>query len=125
MKKTLLALSILIASSAAASATDFNQRLYQIDGQPFTEQDGSPEKSPTTLKHICVNALLATYPDESTLAGEQKLSRFDLAKKISDAKGDLKLTANEAQLLKTLILKAMPIVVAGQAVPLIEASVAK
>lgn len=125
MKKTLLAMSILLASAASAGATDFNARLYQIDGQPFTEQDGTPEKVPTTLKRICVNALLASYSDESNLTGEQKLSRFDLAKKISDSKGDLKLTANEAQLLKTMILKGMPIVIAGQAIPLIEAAVAK
>lgn len=112
----------IMLAAAPAMAIDFNQRLTQLDGTPFLENDGTPEKIPTTLRRICVNALLATYPDESTLPGEQKLSRFDLAKKIQQATGDLKLTPNEAQLLRTLILKGMPIVISGQAIPLLEAA---
>lgn len=114
----------LLASPAAA--VDFNTRLTQIDGKPFTEADGvTPEKEPTTLRRIVVNSLLANYPDESNLSGEIKLARFDLAKKVQESKGDLELTAAEASTIKTLMLKGLPIVVVGQAVPLIEASVRK
>ncbi len=124
MKKLILAAVILLVISPPARAIDFGQQLTQLDGSPFTEADGvTPEKAPTTVRKVCVNALLASYPDESTLSGEIKLARFKLAKKIADSRGDLELTIDEASLLKGLILKGMPIVVAGQVVPMIENSV--
>lgn len=123
MKAIYLLAVCCLAAATSAIATDFSTKLTQLDGSPFTEADGKPEVSPTTLKKVSINALLANYPDETNLSGEVKLARFNLAKKISDSNGELSLTLEEATMLKAIVQKGMPIIVVGQAIPLIEKSV--
>lgn len=109
---TALAIATAITFSPGhARAVDFDQTLTQLDGTPFP--DGKPEDA--RLRKIVVNALLAQYPDETGLSGEQKLTRFFLAKKVQDAKGDVKLSAEEIATIKPLIAKGYPALIVGQA----------
>ncbi len=127
MKRTIIiaiAAASLAISASAARAIDADARLTQLDGTPFTEPDGTPERIPTTFRRVAVNVLLAEQKDEANLSGETKLARFTLAKKIQESKGDLALEYNEATLLKALVQKSMPIVVVGQMLPLIDKAVA-
>lgn len=131
----------LTATPALATTIDFSAPITQLDGKPFTKIGelsdvekkvvgelaakgytiGEPD--PSTLGLVAKNALLATYQDEPTLSGDDKVKRYGLALKIQDATGDkaglfhgqLDLKAGEIELLKKLIAKSYNPLVAGQA----------
>ena len=71
---------------------------------------GNPKNA--TIRWACVEALMAMYQDEQTLAGEEKLKRYLLAQKIQKQKTpDLK--AEEISLIKTLVGKNFTPAVVG------------
>ena len=123
MKKIILAALVLVASGGSALAVDFASPMNMIDGKtPMRNED----KSIVTLGEVSENALLATFPDEQSLAGEEKMKRFALARKIHEQRKDPVLTAEDIALLKKLIGKAYNALVVGQAYGLLDpASVAK
>ena len=92
MKKMILAAAILAASVGSALAVDFASPMNMIDGKtPMRNED----KSIVTLGDVSENALLASFPDEQSLAGEEKMKRFALARKIHEQRKDPVLTAEE------------------------------
>ena len=88
---------------------NFNQKLESFDG-----------KEVGILKQFCIEPLLATFPDEQNLAGEEKLRRFLLASKIHWADGEAELMAEEISLVKKLIGKGYGPLVVGQAWKMLE-----
>ena len=106
--------------------------LHNVYGDPLKSQRVKPqtpkeveekkpkEKEDLTLKDVVVNALLAEFPDEKDLTGENKLMRYRLAMKIMDAKIEVDLVAEEIVLIKGLVAKAYASIVAGQAWQMLE-----
>lgn len=66
-----------------------------------------------TIQEISINALLAGFPDEQNLPGDEKFCRYKLAMRIDDAKlGPVDMTAEEVSELKKLISKGfLPLIV--------------
>ena len=94
---------------------DLNNKIKTLEGEPVLEKD-----EPVTFAHPCINALLSNHPDE-TVSGEEKLRRYQLAKRISDTLGAVTLTIEEAALIKTLVPKLYTPLVVGQLYELMEA----
>jgi hypothetical protein len=99
----------------------FGTILRHLDGETIMDRSETGEK-PMTLGHVAVTALLATFDDERHLGGQQKLDRYVLATKIHSAKdGVADLTAEEVSAIKTVVGKAYPPLVVGQAFQLLDA----
>ena len=65
-----------------------------------------------TLKSVCVNALLGTYPDEKNISGVKKCERATLAEKIFLTKDKVRIVSDDITLLKRLIaLSNSPLIV--------------
>lgn len=77
------------------------------------ELKGKNEK-PFTLKDACFQSLMATFPDEQALAGEEKFKRYELYQKIKAAPDPVEISAEEVSLLKKLVGKAYGPLIVGQ-----------
>jgi hypothetical protein len=86
-------------------------------------QDILKEGPALTLKTVAINALVATYQDETNLSGEEKLSRWELAGKIKKSSGAADLSVEEVSLVKKLIGKAYGTLICGQAWKVLEGGV--
>lgn len=67
-----------------------------------------------TLKDVSINALLGNYKDEN-IDGNEKLKRFMLATRISEAKGELELENDDITLIKDMIAKGYSTMVTARA----------
>lgn len=77
---------------------------------PIRDFDGN-ESADATVAKACINALIAVYPDEDNLSGEDKVRRAFLAQRIH-INPKIDLTAEEVVLVKSLVSKAFsPLVV--------------
>jgi hypothetical protein len=125
MKWCFVGVALLFATPAVCA--DFSAKIIDIDGHPIiddlkcpADKDGKRTCSDElTLSTVSVRALLANFPDEQNLAGDEKLKRFVLASKIRDG-GEVKLTAEEISLIKRLIGKAYVPTVVGRSYPLLD-----
>lgn len=85
---------------------NFATKLCGTDGKPLPDdmarQSNGGIDVPLTLGHACSHALLASYMDEPTLAGDEKFKRASLALKVAEA-GELALTVEEIAQLKAII----------------------
>lgn len=88
---------------------NFNVGLKNLAGK--TLKDGNKN---VTLKNVSINALLGNYRDEN-IDGNEKLKRFMLATKISEAKGELGLENDDITLIKDMIAKGYSTVVTARA----------
>lgn len=79
---------------------------------PIVDFDGA-ELPDLTVGSACVTALLATFVDEPSLNGEEKMRRFLLAQRIA-ATEDVDLTAEEIALTKLLVAKGYGTLVVGR-----------
>lgn len=79
---------------------DFNRTLIGLDGQPMLA-DGSE----VLLSAPVVNALLAQFPDEQGLSGEEKFKRYKLAERVTKG-GVQEVSAEDIALIKRLVGKA-------------------
>ena len=96
---------------------DFSTVLVDIEGKAL---DSSPEdKTPATVSKVAIEALLATFSDE-TIEGAEKLKRWELASKIKNAVSLVDITVEEITLVKKLIGKAFGPTVVGQVYQLLE-----
>jgi len=101
-----------------------SQVLVSFTGEPMTDtvpkkvapgQPAEDEKVPLTLGAAAIASLTAQRPQE-TVDGKEKLQRFILAQLISKTKdGQVRLETEDLSLIKELIGRYMPIVVAGAA----------
>jgi hypothetical protein len=114
-----LALVLLLVFSlpvfCLAEEINFNHVVVDQDGQAMpTCSDGAPctDKSPITLRIICLRALAAVFSDEQNLGGDEKFKRGELALRIYRSTAPISLTVEEKSLLKKLIGRAFgPMVV--------------
>ncbi|MCC6172080.1 MAG: hypothetical protein IT481_08630 [Gammaproteobacteria bacterium] len=104
---SLIALTLL-ALAAPAHAIDFTVVLQDLDGQPM--QNGGKAM---TLGDTVAHALLSPYAGEESIAGEEKIRRFELARKLRGAV-DPALTAEDVALIKKLVAKAFAPLVVGR-----------
>jgi len=88
---------------------DFSTVLLTVDGDRLV--DGG---KPVTLKKIAVDALMAVTDDDKSITGEEKVSRYTLARKIS-ANPDRSMKVEDVALIKKLIAKIYGPVVVGPA----------
>jgi len=104
---------------------DFEQPVKTINGIPMVEpvegevdDEGNQKVRPVTLRTAVVNALLAQFQDEKSLSGEEKLKRWDLARKVHG--GCDTLEVEEVALIKTLVGKAYGVAVVGPVYTMLE-----
>ncbi len=113
MKAIILGSLLTLATFHTALAVDFSQKIKAIDGGSLT--DGEGKKQPDiTLKTIATSSLLAAFPDEASLSGEDKFKRWQLASKIQSDKTD-DLSIDDLALIKKLVAKFYTPLVVGQA----------
>ena len=117
MNQILLATAMLITTSVAALAIDFRTPITQLDGKPFTNEAGQPDGM--TLGKVCTNALMANFPDEQGLSGDEKMRRFLVAKNIFEHY-DYSLNVEEIALVKKLVGKSYGPLIVGQAWALLD-----
>lgn len=99
---------------------NLNQALTDLNGKAIEEKAGDVTR-PLTLATVCVNALLMPHEDERNLSGKDKVSRYELAKKINGAEGEIDVKAEDITLLKNLLAKAYTPLIVGQAYAVLEA----
>lgn len=93
-------------------------------GKIFTDMNDEELKLPSgkvaTLRSIAIEALLAVFQDESSLTGDEKLKRWELAMKVKRAVEPAEFTVEEVGLIKKLIGKAFAAMIVGQAWMMLE-----
>ena len=120
---------------------DFNYKFVNLDGSIIPEApdtveeiDGKPvmkdekpvmKKSPPfTLKVACCNVLIRQEADErgrpKEIKPEEKIKRYELAKKIYKSTGLIDLQSEEISLLKKLIGRIYPPLTVGQAFEILD-----
>jgi hypothetical protein len=88
---------------------DFNHTLVDLDQKPIKNGQAN-----FILKDAATTALLADFSGEQ-ISGQEKAVRFSLATKIHGANGHpLDLDLDDVKLVRDLIAKAYPPLVAGQ-----------
>ena len=95
---------------------NFEQVLVDLDGDPIKD-DTKKDSRDATLGSVARNALLARFPDEQNLSGDEQFHRYELA---SFTKGGHDWPAEDVALLKKLISKAYGPLIIGRSYELIE-----
>lgn len=95
---------------------DFGKEFKDLDGNKIANIPGKT----STLKEVVIEALLAVFEDEKNLTGDEKLKRWELAKRVKSASGVLELSVEEVALIKKLIGKGYGVLVVGQAFSMLE-----
>lgn len=98
---------------------DFAAVLTDFAGGPLKTDD-----RPVTLGHVTLQALGASYPDE-TPDGARSVRRFEIGSRVATTKGKVELTVEEAAEIKKVIGKAFGPVVVGPAYLILEGEQAR
>ena len=85
---------------------DFTQNLKTLGDTAMKDVDERGEAIDATLKMAAVNALLAPQKDGET--GVEKIKKYELAKMIFKAEGEIDVTADEVVMIKKAADKAFP-----------------
>ena len=93
--------------------------IVDLDGKVINSLSGEP----ATVRGVVIEALLATFNDETHLSGEEKLKRWELASKIKNTADPVELTAEEITLIKKLVGKAYGPLVVGRTWKILEGEV--
>ena len=121
MKRLAFALFLSATLVVPALALDLDHQITLIDGKPILDQAGKPQ--PMVLGDILKNTLLIT---DQQMTKEVKNYHFWLAVKIGKAqeehKKDFTLTTQELADVEDALWKYQSILVAGQAIKLIDPS---
>jgi hypothetical protein len=83
-----------------------------IVGADFKTPMIDENKKPVLIKNLLVNAVLGQ--DRQEMPGEEKLERFELAKKISGASPCVEVTAKELTLIRNSVQRVYPPILVGQ-----------
>ena len=94
---------------------NLDMEILDIKGNPIVIQG---EEGFLTLKDVCINAILLEEQDEK-IEGKEKVRRYQLALKINEG-GTLNFSVEDLTLLKEKVGKMYTILVAGQALPLLD-----
>ena len=92
---------------------NLNFAFVNLKGEPIPKGKDEEDATQLNLKAVCVSSLLGSYQDER-IDGAEKLSRYRLAVKISNAIDEVELTVEEIALIKKLIAKMFSVLVTGQ-----------
>lgn len=93
---------------------DFSTVIEDIEtGKPVPESD-RPNAAPSTISLLCVRALLVPHPADAELKGEEKIERFNLARRIKGATEPLDITPEEATLIRSLVNRAFSTLIVAQ-----------
>lgn len=92
---------------------ELETQICGLDGTHLIDGDG-----PLTLKRVCINALLNQFPGDNE-TGEDKLRRFQLAKKMNERQS-LELSAEAIAELKQRIARGYGPLVCGQSWELLD-----
>ena len=96
----------------------FKKLLFDLEGEPVKKS--AEDSTSVDLRKVATEALLATFPDERSLSGEEKLKRWVLARKIRETEDPVTLTTEEVALVKKLIGLAYGTGIVGSAYSIIE-----
>ena len=120
---------------------DINYTFKNLDGGVVPERPDEPEEfcgeiivkdgkpvmkksPPFTLRTACINVLIMQQKSpqarEKELSAEDKIKRYELAKKIYKSSGLIDLQSEEITLLKELIGKLYPPLTVGQAFEILD-----
>lgn len=102
---------------------DFGKKLTDFNGNPVKQMNGDKSLVDASLSSVCVEALMARFPDE-TLSAEQQLSRYALAKAIHKAEA-LEITTDDIVLLKRLLAKGYGPAIVGAACEILDPAAIK
>lgn len=114
MRATFLMLAALAALTTSAAAVDLTTPITQFNGQPLTNAQGLPE--PITLGKIISDTLLIT---DGNVTAAEKNKRFWLALKVHGKK-DATFSPEELVLIKDVLGKYQTILIAGQAIRVLD-----
>jgi hypothetical protein len=92
-----------------------NEKIKGIDGvQPVISPDTKVE---LTLRDVCVSSILTPMQDDDQ---KSKYEKYELFKKLRDAKVEVELTAAEIVLIQKCIGKFQPALILGQCFEMLE-----
>lgn len=100
----------LATATNGPRTTDFTQRILNLDNVPFrqcvrpTQGGGCAQEEDMTLGFMAVTALQTRFPDEQNLPPLEQTRRAALAIRVYQ-QPRVTLTAEEVQLIKTLVAK--------------------
>jgi len=93
-----------------------NETLKGIDGKQLLDDIEIPGKK-LTLKSKIITSLLTPQQEDKEA---DKWSKYEIFKKVRDAKTEVELTAEEVTIVKKVIGKTQPVLILGQCFELIE-----
>lgn len=101
---------------------NFSTQLLDVFGKPtLSAEPGAGKPVELTLGGACIQALIATFPDEQHLPGAKKAERFVLATKIAGSNDKpLDLSTEQVAALKEVVGKAWGTAVVGPAFALLD-----
>ena len=100
---------------------DVTQKLLTIDGSAMKDMDSKGDAVDATIKLAMVNALLAPTPQGEQETGVDKIKKYELAKMIYKAEGEVDITVEDISLIKKAVEKAFPSpIIVGQVNELLE-----
>jgi len=100
---------------------DLSLKVKNLDGLPVRQVNEDGEASELTLKTVMIEALLKPHTSDDTLTSEQKLSRFELARKLHLLSGEVDLELGDLEMVrKGLLSKNFPIMITGIACDMLE-----
>jgi hypothetical protein len=106
--------------------TNLNLIIKDQDGiTPIPNRDPGAKEANLTFRSACSNSLLSSYYDSSGKPEEfkVKMEKYELHKKIRDAKGEVEVSIEELGLLKKWIGYWQPPLICGQCIEHLESSV--
>jgi hypothetical protein len=99
---------------------DVTQTLKTISGESLKDVDEKGSAIDATLKLAIVNSLLSPNSQEQE-SGVDKIKRYELAKMVYKADGEVDLTAEDITLIKVAVNKTFPApIIVGQIYELLE-----
>ena len=90
-----------------------NQQLIGVDKKPIVK----PGNPPMTLKDICIGSILTPIEGDDE---KKKFEKYEIFKKIRDAKAETELKAEEIVVIKKAIGKFQPPLIMGQCFEMLE-----
>lgn len=85
------------------------------DGEPLTIPPGPGKDAgeQMILKKAICDSLMGAFRDEEKVSGEEKVKRFDLARKVHKCLGEFEFTMGDLDLVKKMVAKMYTTAVSG------------
>jgi hypothetical protein len=97
-----------------------DEKMKMFNGEVLMDRDSQGTLSHLTMKMVLMEGLLRSHPSDDRLNGVEKMKRFDLAKRIYDAKDSIDLSAEDIVLAKEAIGVKLPVLVVGLAYKILD-----